>query len=298
MGIFDRLQYDYSGPGVYELSNDVIAFMNTVPQLLEPWQIEDMSNNDVGGYHTNPVATSSQNIRNTCNTLVLLLSASSANIDGNLTVTEAVSGTTSEITSLFNSINTTSANVGGTNGGVFIEHTNRISGVTPLEDSIKDGVDRGHLPHYVTAMGTGQMITYLTHQSDNISNSAAISGSFTSMFINDALEEMYVTISTYNNTINSSITITSTSDGNGNVTIARVSNLSFETVNSMSNVISTINTTMATRRVHDEVFYTNSRTLSDEYGELRNYGKNMGATANNMLQNFNGSEKLLTRINS
>lgn len=299
MSIFSRLNFDYSGPGVYELSSNVTSMMNTVPALLEPWQIADMGNNDVGGYYKNPVATSSQNIRNTCNTLITLLSASSANVDGNLTITEAVTGTTPAISALFTTLNTNSANVGGPNGGVFIEHTNRISGVTKLEQSIVDGADKTHLPHYVTAMGTGQMLTYLTYQSDNVSNSAAISGSFTSMFINDALEEMELTISTYYSTINSSITITSTSDGNGNVTIARVSNLSFDTVNSMSNVVSTINTTMATRRVHDEVFYQNSKTLANEYSELRGLGsKTMGATANNFLQNFNGSDKLLTRLNS
>lgn len=299
MSIFSRLQFDYSGTGVYELSSNVTSMMNTMPKLLEDWQVQDMGNNDVGGYNKNPVYTSTQNIRSKCNSLVILLSGSSANVDGNIIVTEAVSGTTNAITGLFNSINSTSSNIGGTNGQVFTEHTNRISGVTSIQDSIVDGADKSHLPHYAIAMGTGQLITYLTYQSDNVSNSAAISGSFTSMFINDTLEDLYLTISTYEQTVNSSITISSTSDGNGNVTIARVSNLSFDTVNSMSNVISTIDTTMAYRRVHDERFYTTSKQLAEEYGELRMYSKSsMGATANNFLQNFNGSDKLLTRINS
>lgn len=299
MSIFSRLNFDYDGPGVYQLSSNVTSMMNTVPDLLEPWQITDMGNNDVNGYYKNPVSSSTQSIRNTCNTLITLLSASAANIDGNLTVTEAVTGTTSAISDLFTTINTNSANIGGPNGGVFIEHTNRISGVTPIAQSMVDGADKTHLPHYMTAMGTGQMLTYLTYQSDNVSNSAAISGNFTSMFITEPLDEFVINISTYYNTINSSITITSTSDGNGNVTIARVSNLSFNAVNAMSNVISTINSTLATRRVHDEVFYQNSRILADEYNTLRGLSSNtMGSTANNFFQNFNGSDKLLARLNS
>ena len=299
MSIFSRLQFDYSGPGVYELSSNVTSMMNTMPKLLEDWQILDMGNNDVGGYNKNPVANSTQNIRNSCNSLTILLSGSSANIGGNIIVTESVSGTTNAITNLFNIINSYSANIGGPNGGVFIEHTDRISGVTTIQQSLVSGADKAQLPHYVTAMGTGQMITYLTYQSDNVANSAAISGSFTSMFINDALEDLYLTISTYEQTINSSITISSTSDGNGNVTIARVSNLSYDTVNSMSNVVSTIDSTLAYRRFHDERFYATSKQLTEEYSELRMYSKSsMGATANNFLQNFNGSNKLLSRINS
>lgn len=298
MSVFGRLQFNYDGPGIIELSNNVLSFLNTVPQLLEPWQMGDMANNEVGGYHTNPVATSSQNIRNTCNNLVIFLSGSTANIEGNLTVTGPVTSNDAPTAVLFTNINSLSANIGGPNGGVFIEHTNRISGVTKLQDSIVDGQDRTHLPHYATAMGVGQMITYLTHQSDNIANSAAISGSFTSMFINDALEDLELTISTYEATINSSLSISSTDDGNGNVTIVRISSLPYSTVNAMSNVISTINTTMAERRVHDERFYHNSQTLADEYGELKNYSKSMGATANNMLHNYNGSDKLLSRLDS
>ena len=208
MGIFDRLQYDYDGDGILNLSSNVISFMNTVPSLLEPWQMADMANNNVGGYHTNPVSGVTQTLRNTCNNLVILLSSSSANIGGNLTVTSAVQGTTPAITSLFTTMNSTSANIGGPNGGVFIEHTNRVSGVTPFGASPETGQDVSSLPHYQTALGTGQMIMYLTRQSDNIANTAPIMGSFTSVLIEKDLNNLQIEISTYESTINNSITIT------------------------------------------------------------------------------------------
>lgn len=297
MGIFDRLQYDYDGDGILNLSSNVISFMNTVPSLLEPWQMADMANNNVGGYHTNPVSGVTQTLRNTCNNLVILLSSSSANIGGNLTVTSAVQGTTPAITSLFTTMNSTSANIGGPNGGVFIEHTNRVSGVTPFGASPETGQDVSSLPHYQTALGTGQMIMYLTRQSDNIANNAPIMGSFTSVLIEKDLDNLQIEISTYESTINNSITISSFDDGNGNVTITRTSNLSYDVVSNMTNNIVLIDTTLAYRRVHDERFYQNSRTLTDEYAILTQYSE-MGETANNLCQNYVGSEKLLTRINS
>lgn len=293
MGIFDRLQFNYEGEGILNLSANVLSFMNTIPALLEPWQMADMANNTVGGYHTNPVSGVTQTIRNTCNNLTVLLSSSSANIDGNLTVTSAVQGTTSEITSLFTTMNSTSANIGGTNGGLFIEHTDRISGVTPFGSN----PSTAHLPHYQAALGTGQMIMYLTQQSDNIANNAPIMGSFTSVLIGETLDVLQLEISTYESTINNSITISSFGDGNGNVTITRTSNLTYDVVSNMTNNIVTINTTLGTRRVHDENFYQNSRTLADEYAILTQYSE-MGETANNLCQNYVGSTKLLTRLNS
>lgn len=297
MGIFDRLQYDYEGTGILNLSSNVISFMNTVPSLLEPWQMNDMENNDVGGYHTNPVSGITQTIRNTCNSLVILLSSSSANISGNIVNTSAVQGTTGAITTLFTTMNTTASNIGGTNGGLFIQHTNRVSGVTPFGASPETGQDTSLLPHYQTALGTGQIIMYLTQQSDNIGNNSPIMGSFTSLLIEEDLDSLQLEISTYETTINNSISISSFDDGNGNVTITRTSNLSYGVVSNMCNNVILIDTTLAYRRVHDERFYQNSRTLAEEYATLTQYSE-MGDTANNLCQNYVGSTKLLSRINS
>jgi hypothetical protein len=291
MGIFDRLNYGFNetNSGINDLSSNTKSFMNTVPSLLNTWQKEDIANDTVGGYFKNPVATVTQNIRNTCNTLTSLLSAiPSAN-------TNAVSGTTSQITTLFNTINSQSANVGGHNGGVFIEHTNRISGVTPYGASPQTGQDTSLLPHYETAMSTGQLMMYLVYQSDNVQNNAPIMGSFTSMLIEDKLNSLNSNISSYYTTISNSITVSGS--GLEEDPYIRQSNLSLSVVQSMSNNILTINSTLADRRVHDEVFYTNSRQVSDEYAQLRMFS-DLGSSANTLLQNFNGSDKLLTRLNS
>lgn len=291
MAIFDRLQYNFetTGNGIFELTDSTKSFMNTIPGLLTDWQYQDISDNTVGGYFRNPVANVTQNIRNTCNTIFTLLSPAPA------TNTNAVVGTTVDITNLFVTMNTQSANIGTNNGGLFIAHTNRISGVTPLDASPESGQDTAILPHYETAMSTGQMIMYMTNQSDNLSNNAPIMGSFTSILIEEDLDLLYSNISSYYTTISNSITITGTGISPDN--FVRTSNLSLYTVQTMANNISTINTLLAVRRDHDEKFYTNSREVVDEYSQLRVFN-NIGATANNLLQNYIGSDKLLTRLNS
>lgn len=291
--IFSRLHYDYSGSGISELSSNAVSFMNTVPTLLEQWQITDIADNNVGGYQQNPVATSSQNIRNNCNTLVTLISASEDVVDANTIYYSALQGTTTAITDLFTSINSLSANIGGPNGGLFIAHTNRISGVTPL------GPDAGTKPYYSTALNIGQTVMYLTNQADGVSNNSPILGSFTSLLEKDTINTLDTTISTYYNTINNSITVSGGSyDPEANtITYTRTSNLSYDVVFSMQSNISTINSTMGTRRAHDEQFYLNAKTVTDEFNVLRTYSS-MGQTANNLCQNYVGTTKLLSRINS
>lgn len=291
MGIFERLNFDFTGSSnaIFELSSNTTNFMNTVPSLLQDWQIDDIANNDVGGYFRNPVETVTQNIRNTCSTLVSLLSSVPA------TNTNAVTGTTTDITNLFSSINTNSANIAGNNGLFFVQHTNRISGVTPFGASPESGQDTSLLPHYETALSTGQLIMYLTYQTDGIQNNAPIMGSFTSILIESDLNSLNANISNYYTTINNSITVSGT--GTELDPYVRQSNLSLSVVQNMSNNIGTINSTLATRRYHDEQFYLNSRVVTDEYSELRTLS-NLGSTANTLLQNYIGSDKLLTRLNS
>jgi hypothetical protein len=293
MGIFDRLEYDFetTGNSIFELSSNTQSFMNTVPSLLTDWQQQDIANSNVGGYFRNPVSNVSQNIRSSCGGLITLLSSQPS------TNTNAVTGTTSEITTLFGTIISQSSNIAGNNGLFFVEHTNRISGVTPLGASPETGLDTALLPHYETAVSTGQLMMYLTNQSDNISNNSPIMGSFTSILIENELNNWYSNVSTYYTTISNSITVTGGGTDANTDPFIRTSNLTLQTVQTMSNTIIDINNTMAQRRNHDEKFYTNSRQVVDEYSQLRIFN-NTGATATNLLQNYIGSDKLLTRLNS
>jgi hypothetical protein len=289
MSIFDRLNYNYTGNGVTELSDSNKSFMNSMPTLMNDWQTQDVANNDVGGYFKNPVANVTQYLRDSCNTIYILLSGNpAANIN-------AVSGSTSTINAAFLSMISTAANTGSNNGGFFIAHTNRISGVINIEQSVADEVDVANVPHYDTAMSTGQLLMYITNQSDGIGNNAPIMGNFTSVTIESDLESYNVNVSSYYTTINNSLTITGT--GTDIDPIVRSSNLSLEIVQDMANNINDLHNLLVERRVHDEEFFRNSRKVVDDYNTVKNFS-DMGATANNLVQNYIGSDKLLTRINS
>ena len=291
MSIFGRLEYNFetTSNSVFELSSNTQNFMNTVPSLLTDWQQNDIANNEVGGYFRNPVANVAQDIRDTCNTIFSIL------IEDATTNTNSLIGETLDVTNLFITMNIQTANIGTNNGGLFIEHTNRISGVTSIQDSLNIDDKNALLPHYQTAMSTGQLLMYLTNQAESVSNNTPIMGNFTSILIEEELNSLYSNISTYATQINNSITITGTGISPDN--FVRTSNLSLETVQSMANNIDTINTTLSVRRNHDEKFYTNSKQIVEEYSQLRIFNT-PGATANNLMQNYIGSDKLLTRLNS
>jgi hypothetical protein len=281
-----------SANGIIEFSNNVLSHMNAIPKLLDDWQFEDLANDDVNGYFKNPVANVTSDIISVCGTLVSLLSAVPA------TNTTAVQGSTGAITTLFTNINSLSSNVAGFNGTEFIEHTNRISGVTPVGASpSSSGRDTALLPHYDTAMATGQLMMYLTYQSEGVQNNSPIMNNFTSIVIEEDLNSLYSNISSYYTTISNSITITGGGTDALTDPFVRTSNLSSTVVTDMFNNIQNIDNTLAEKRNNDEIYYNTSRQVSQDFNELRKFN-NMGATANNLIQNYIGSDKLLTRLNS
>jgi len=281
-----------SANGIIEFSNNVLSHMNAIPKLLDDWQFEDLANDDVNGYFKNPVANVTSDIISVCGTLVSLLSAVPA------TNTTAVQGSTGAITTLFTNINSLSSNVAGFNGTEFIEHTNRISGVTPVGASPStSGRDTALLPHYDTAMATGQLMMYLTYQSEGVQNNSPIMNNFTSIVIEEDLNSLYSNISSYYTTISNSITVTGGGTDALTDPFVRTSNLSSTVVTDMFNNIQNIDNTLAEKRNNDEIYYNTSRQVSQDFNELRKFN-NMGATANNLIQNYIGSDKLLTRLNS
>lgn len=281
-----------SANGIIQFSNSVLQHMNTVPRLLDDWQFEDLANDDVNGYFRNPVYDVTTVIMNQCNQLVFLLS------DNPSTNTNAVTGSTPTITGLFATINYVSANIAGFNGTEFIEHTNRLSGVTPVGASPSStGRDTALLPHYDTAMATGQLMMYLVYQSEGVEDNSPIMNNFSSLVVGDELLSLYGNVVTYYTTIQNSLTITGGGTDANTDPFVRTSNLSLATVQEMRKTINDIDSVLDTNRNNDEVYYTTSRKIANDFNELRRFN-NMGATANNLIQNYIGSNKLLTRLNS
>lgn len=265
--ILGRLGYNFEDEGntrVLNFSTGSAQALNNAPRLLADWQFEDLREANVGGYYSNPVA-------NTTNSIIAL-----CNLTTNLVITISSGG----FTDVYDTANSVYYYV----GPQFRDHTYRISGVVSISDDQLPNV-----PHYDTAMARGRALTYLANQSDNVTNSAPIMGSFTSIIIEDDLNALYNTASNAYTTILYSLT----DDGMGGNT----SNLTSGQILNVKNAFVSINTTFETRRTHDENFYVNSGTILDEFNQVRAFSQ-LGETQNNLLINYVGSDKLLQRIDS
>lgn len=261
-GVFARLQYNFDDPNdaVQEFSANTQANMNTMPAFIETWQAQDIANNDVGGYFTNPVSTY-------VNTIITLSAQMREEANTANSSNSAVDGLANIATA---------ANTLATTANSFLAHTNRISGVTPFT-----GQD-DTIPYYQTAMGLGKAAIYITNQTDGIVNSAPVMGSFTSILVGPQIHANANTITT------DSITLDAVITGN-------VSNTS--AITQILTDLSSVNSYLSGRQSADYTFYTNLKSFMDQYNEVKTFS-NMGETQDYLVKNYIGSTKLLTRLNT
>jgi len=271
--VYGRLgfNFDANNTGILSLSESAIEHLNSAPNFLpHEWQVTDLANADTTGYYKNPTA-------NVCTTMsananLIYITATSSNI----TFPFAFAGEGSNLANTANSYMITLDS--------FKSHTDNLS----VNEVKNGGVAASQFPYKQTALGFGKFLIYLTHQTDGIANTSPAIGSFTSLFINDQLESNNTII--YNDfiTLNNSISMAS-----GNA----VSSLSGAAINVIISHIQTANTLIGTRKTHDVQFYRNSVQVASDFGVVAKFS-NMGALDTNLANNYIGSDKLLTRLNS
>lgn len=292
MSVYARLQFNFDFPENNELvlSDAAVKSLDAFPSLLEDWQAKDLGDNNVGGYFENGLSGTVSNIVSTSGAIFLILSSTG------LANTTPVIGTTTEITNLFTVARTVSANIANTDiesnseGALFLDHTDRISGVIELGAQPETGRDTTKLPHFKTAIGVGRILTYITHQTDNVSNTTVQTGSFTSLFVKNTLTEYATTLGPYPTLIANSLTITGS--GTEMDPFVPVSNLSLSQVQTLATTANNIFTTFKTRREHDVNFYQNSMEVLSDYSEVTYFSKT-GETQGKIIREFIGSPKLL-----
>lgn len=264
-GVFARLQYNFDDPNaaVQNLSANTQAHLNTMPAFIESWQAQDIANNTVGGYYKNPVDTY-------VNTIITYSA-------GMRDAANTANSSNSAVDGLSNIINL--ANTLATTANAFLAHTNRISGITPFT-----GQDET-IPYYDTAMGLGKSAIYIMNQTDGIVNSAPIMGSFTSILVGPQIYANANTIAA------DSIILTQVIAGN-------VSNTTTNTqIAQIQTDLTSVNNHLSGRQSNDYTFYTNLRTFMDNYNTTKKFS-NMGETQTYLIENYVGSDKLLTRLNA
>ena len=275
--LFQKLGYNYSDPhgDITSLSADTIEHLDSLPPIIEDWQTQDISDSNVGSYNQNPLGTISTSIAVSANAIRNV--ASTIEIFTNM----GVSNVMANIANSANNLITTANN--------FKDHTDRVSGVTSYADYITEAGSTiaSTKPFKDTIKGYSKLLMYVIYQTDGISNTSIMYGAQTSLFTGPDMNVYYSALSTYANTINSSISYTP------NVT----SNITLTQVNTIYAMIANTVSLMDTRRTHDETFFTNMKTMVSDYQQTRQFS-NMGESETALVNNYTGSSKILTRINS
>ena len=281
-GVFARLGYNFDDPNetIQVFSDKTKAQLNAVPALLDSWAGKDLATSNVSGYYKNPLATDVQTISNSANSIVSLVTAANGLL-----------GLTGTITTLF-------ANIANTNLATVCQsyklHTDRLSGVRNFDDDVGANTSAIYTsPYKDPAIGYGKSAMYIVNQTDGIVNSAPILGSFTSLFVGPQINANSSIISTYYNIINYSITVTT--DGGGNT--IHTSNLSQTVVTTIDSQLANTTIFLANRENHDKNYYANLKVVSEDYQELRKL-QNLGESESTLIEDFIGTDKLLSRLNA
>ena len=281
-GVFARLGYNFDDPNetIQVFSDETKAQLNAVPALLDSWAGKDLATSNVSSYYKNPVATDVQTISNSANSIVSLVTAANGLL-----------GLTGTITTLF-------ANIANTNLATVCQsyklHTDRLSGVRNFDDDVGANTSAIYTsPYKDPAIGYGKSAMYIVNQTDGIVNTAPILGSFTSLFVGPQINANSSIISTYYNIINYSITVTT--DGGGNT--IHTSNLSQTVVTTIDSQLANTTIFLANRENHDKNYYANLKVVSEDYQELRKL-QNLGESESTLIEDFIGTDKLLSRLNA
>jgi hypothetical protein len=261
-GVWHSFGYNFDDPNghIQTLSTDTQEHMNAMPAFIEPWQAQDIANNDFGGYYQNPIQSVAQTLAITANAIY------------------AAANTSNGVT---NMASIRSASVTLANSAIYMwNHTNRISGVTAF-----DGRDTSN-PYLDMVLSTGKTAMYITNQTDGIVNNAPIMGSLTSLLIEPQLSANSNQLLIYKSNVENSIIVT-----NGVAT----SNMSSEMMTTIVTLMTNLSTYMDYRRNSDINFYSNVKRFVDGYNKTRKLG-NLGETGNYLINNLIGTDKAKARL--
>jgi hypothetical protein len=260
-GVYATLGYNFDDPNNYvnNLSSNAQAHLNSMPAFIQTWQAEDISDNNIGGYYQNPVANDVILIRNAASNIAF----SSANVS-----------------SLANVVNISILLANTCNA--FLQHTDRISGVTPFGGGEITSVED---PYFDTAMAVGKTALYLTNQTDSIVNSSPIMGSFTSILVGPQISANANTIIIYSTQVKNSISGLE----------SETTNLSPTQITTINTYLHLANTFLSDRKTNDVTYYNNLKDFINKYNSTKKF-VNMGETERFLVMNIVGTDKIKSRI--
>jgi len=269
-GIYKRLGYNFddSSLGIINLSQEAKDHLNSTPGLLVDWQKRDIADSNVSGYLKNPMNDLYISFRSNANSIFTVANNDPANTWSSFDAANLLISVSSSLVASLDR---------------FKSHTDNISGVAAIESG---GVAAGTHPYKKTATGIGKLLVYITNESDGILNASPILGSFTSLFVADSF------YSNSNVIISDSATVNAAVNSGGGICI-----LTLDQANVIAGHMNTANALIETRRNHDIQFFRNSMSVISDFGKTQEFA-NMGEVERNLANNYIGTDKLLSRINS
>jgi hypothetical protein len=274
--IYERLNFSFDtgkfGDSI-NLSDSTKSYLKAAPVKLEDWQKNDLATGGIvkTDYFKNPMITVTSRLSD--NVAVLNSVLQTIDTFDNGSGTELKTSVSNLIIEIRN----------------YLSHTSNISGVTESKANISEGsIVVTHFPDYNKAVSAGEQILMLTSATDGVANTVPLLGNFTSLFISDEIT------SNANNIINNIVLVknsirTETTAGETPVT-STLSNLSLSIITSLTANVTSANTLLSTRRLHDWNFYRNSLNILDDYNKLNSLGR-VGNTQKYLINNLIGTDK-------
>lgn len=258
-----------TGNNLIQFSSNTVSYLNTLPSIVNTWQVQDIIDDDTTGYHSNPVGDIITTVKTTQTTI------------------SSVCSPVPQLTGI-SAVAVTSANTSNN----FFNHTQRLSGVVTVAEDL-----RPDLPHYENAVQIGKTVIYILNKKEDVTgtsveNNGPIIGNFTSLFVANDLIQFSNTCNSDLQKINNSISSTIDID-TGIITYS--SNLSPTQISTITANLVYMTTFMDGMRANDENFFANEKKLIDNYNNVKLYS-NPGQSELYLIENFIGSDKLKTRL--
>ena len=275
-GVYATLGFNFSDPNgtVQEFSANTQANLQQFPPIINEWQATDLKNNDVGGYHQNPVVGYLNTIKITANTICIAIANAYTS-----TGTDAYDQPLPPSyygPSLANVATAANSIISNTENMIF--HTTRVSGVTSIE-----GKEDVHInPYYQTATSYGKQAIYITNQTDGVVDNSPILGSMTSLLVVPQFQDYASNVTSFLAKVNT--IIAANSDPTGAIT-------------GIVSGLNEIQSFMVERQGHDVAFFTNVKNMVNRFTQMSSYS-NAGETEKYLLNNVLGTDKIKSRINS
>lgn len=276
-GVYATLGYNFSDPHgtVQKFSANTQANLEQFPPIINEWQAKDIADNNVGNYYKNPVYDYVNTIKIKSDAIyqAINVATSSSGIDSETGLPNPPSYSGPDLSDVM-----TAANSVTIAANTMIFHTNKVSGVTPLEG--QDDIDIN--PYYQTITSYGKQAIYITNQTDDIVDNSPIMGCLTSLLVVPEFKDYASNVTSFLTKVNAIIAANNDSTG---------------AITGMVSKLNEMQTFMVERRGHDVAFFTNVKNLVKKFTQLSSF-TNAGETEKYLLNNVVGTDKLKSRLNS